>query len=308
MNNKKVNTIIIYSVLAILFILFWVFVIYFACTNTDDTVESKYLCRVDYCATDGGNIKTWGDPRKKDFQTVPYGGDINDVTAIPDEGYYFVKWSDGVTDFKRSDKEIKDNFEVTAEFAEITDPVTVVYSTKGNGGITGRTKQTVQRGTHAQPVEASAYKTVKEVFIGWSDGVPEPIRQDLTVNESMEVTALFGYTVYYGVQGMGYIFGEQKQFILHGEYYAQTVTAVPRDGYRFVKWSDGVKTATRRDKCVTESIAVYAVFELYNTDYFTYNYNYATGNYSQDNLILKRGATGGVRAVIPQREFFTFNG
>lgn len=40
-----------------------------------------------------------------------------EVTAVPDEGYVFVKWSDGVTDKTRTDVDFKQNVDVTAVFA-----------------------------------------------------------------------------------------------------------------------------------------------------------------------------------------------
>lgn len=40
-----------------------------------------------------------------------------EVTAVPDEGYVFVKWSDGVNDKTRTDKDFIQNVDVTAIFA-----------------------------------------------------------------------------------------------------------------------------------------------------------------------------------------------
>lgn len=42
---------------------------------------------------------------------------------------------------------------------------------------------------------------------------------------------------------------------------ADTVTAIAYPGYRFVKWSDGVTTATRRDENITSFFQVWAIFE-----------------------------------------------
>ena len=42
---------------------------------------------------------------------------------------------------------------------------------------------------------------------------------------------------------------------------ADTVTAIAYPGYRFVKWSDGVTTATRRDKNIISLFQVWAIFE-----------------------------------------------
>ena len=40
-----------------------------------------------------------------------------------------------------------------------------------------------------------------------------------------------------------------------------TVKAIPYEGYRFVRWSDGVTTQIREEKNIISYIEVYAVFE-----------------------------------------------
>ena len=42
---------------------------------------------------------------------------------------------------------------------------------------------------------------------------------------------------------------------------ADAVTAVAYPGYRFVKWSDGVTTATRQDENITSYFQAWAIFE-----------------------------------------------
>ena len=49
-------------------------------------------------------------------QTVAYGGNGTKVTAVPNDGYRFVKWSDGETKDTRQDTEINSAISVTAEF------------------------------------------------------------------------------------------------------------------------------------------------------------------------------------------------
>lgn len=51
--------------------------------------------------------------------------DVNDtkksvtVTAVPNEGYVFVNWSDGITSLERTDKDFKQNLDVTALFVDL---------------------------------------------------------------------------------------------------------------------------------------------------------------------------------------------
>ncbi len=55
-----------------------------------------------------------------DSQSVKYKEDGSAVTAVPDKGYVFVKWSDGVTEATRTETNITSEFSVTAEFAPKT--------------------------------------------------------------------------------------------------------------------------------------------------------------------------------------------
>ena len=54
-------------------------------------------------------------------QTVQYGTNGTAVTAVPDEGYEFVRWSDGVTAATRTDNNVTSDITVTAEFAPDAD-------------------------------------------------------------------------------------------------------------------------------------------------------------------------------------------
>lgn len=50
---------------------------------------------------------------------IPYGSDGKDITAVPDPGYRFVRWSDGVTSATRKDENLISTLEVTAIFEKI---------------------------------------------------------------------------------------------------------------------------------------------------------------------------------------------
>lgn len=59
------------------------------------------------------------------FQEVSYGGDGTAVSALPDSGYQFVDWSDGSTDNPRTDTNVTEDLDVTANFIEIQVPTCV---------------------------------------------------------------------------------------------------------------------------------------------------------------------------------------
>ncbi len=79
----------------------------------------------------------------------------------------------------------------------------------------------------------------------------------LTASYYVEVTD--GKT-YGTLKGSGFENVTSQQFKVTADSNEFTVTAVPKDGYEFVKWSDGVTTATRTDKNITQNLSVTAVF------------------------------------------------
>jgi len=69
--------------------------------------------------------------------------------------------------------------------------------------------------------------------------------------------------VSYTTEGGGYVKGEAKQTVAFGED-SQAVRAVAEDGWRFVRWSDGVRSPERREESVTSDISVKAIFARIN--------------------------------------------
>lgn len=67
------------------------------------------------------------------------------------------------------------------------------------------------------------------------------------------------YTLKYAAGEGGGVTGETEQVVQEGKD-GSTVTAVADFGYKFVKWSDGVTTAERTDREVSEDITVTAEF------------------------------------------------
>ncbi len=77
--------------------------------------RKELFCTVTYLTEGEGDILGESD------QTVPVGGDATTVTAVPQDGWIFVKWSDGVKTPERTDGGVSDDLEVTAVFEEIGD-------------------------------------------------------------------------------------------------------------------------------------------------------------------------------------------
>lgn len=73
------------------------------------------------------------------------------------------------------------------------------------------------------------------------------------------LTGSVTHALSYGAGTGGSLEGDTQQVVTHGSD-ATTVRAVPATGYRFVKWSDGVTTASRTDSEVTKNLDVTAEF------------------------------------------------
>ena len=282
-------------------------------TRTDENVKSditvtaefeKLIYTVQYLTDGNGTIV--GEAN----QSIAYGGNATTVTAVPNEGYRFVGWSDGVETAERTDREVKSNITVTAEFEKLI--YTVQYLTDGNGTIVGEASQSIAYGESTTTVTAIPNEGYR--FVGWSDGVETAERIDRELKSNITVTAEFErliYSVQYFTDGNGTIVGDVSQSVEHGGS-TTTVTAVPNEGYRFVGWSDGVETATRTDENVKSDIAVTAEFEklIYQVNYETNNPIYGTlieENEKYDVIRIKYQIAYGedapiVRAYVRQNE------
>ena len=225
--------------------------------TADKTVTAQFErlnYKLSYAAGEGGYLKGTTN------QTVSYGESGESVTAVPNVGYRFVSWSDGIETPERQDKNITADKTVTAQFEKIT--YSVRYQTDGNGRIEGKNNQTVSYNESGESV--TAVPNVGYRFVSWSDGITTPERQDKNITTDKTVIAEFEKIVYkvnYQADAGGTIDGQSEQLIKYGEN-AVFVVAVPNVGYRFVKWSDGNGSTIRRETCVTSEINVTAEFEF----------------------------------------------
>ncbi len=74
-------------------------------------VYSNSYTTLTYTAGEGGTIEG------ETVQTVGHGADGTPVKAVPNPGYHFVGWSDGVSTPERTDTNVQGNINVTAVFA-----------------------------------------------------------------------------------------------------------------------------------------------------------------------------------------------
>ena len=89
---------------------------------------------------------------------------------------------------------------------------------------------------------------------------PDETTEDEPVVEPPEGTKI---NVKYVVNNSdaGGISGKTSQTVLYGQTVTSIVTANPKLGYKFVGWSDGNTSQTRKGECPTESVTYTAIFE-----------------------------------------------
>ena len=227
-------------------------------TNVTSSVTVTAYCEIDtytlnYAAGEHGSIT--GNVS----QEVEYLQNGTEVTAVPDTGYHFVRWSDGNTNASRTDLNVTGNIGVIAEFAATSH--TVRFISGSNGGLSGTLVQNVPDGGSTSPVSTAA--DVGYHFTQWDDGNVDDPRVINNVTQDITVTAEFAineYTVNYTTDGDGTISGNNPQIIDHGGSGSEVV-AVPNPGYQFDKWlEDGLPTANRTDTNITESTTYTASF------------------------------------------------
>jgi len=198
-------------------------------------------------------------------QTVNKGGSGTAVTATPNTGYKFVKWSDNKTTAARTDTNVQASATYTATFEAIpVDKVTLTYTAGANGKITGTTPQTINKGASGTAVTATPNTGYK--FVKWSDNKTTAARTDTNVQASATYTATFEVlpadkvTLTYVAGTGGTITGTATQTIDKGAS-GTAVTATPNTGYAFEKWSDNKTTAARTDTNVQVSATYTATFK-----------------------------------------------
>ena len=282
----------------------------------------KKTYTVKYAALEGGSITG------VTAQTMQHGENGTKVIAVPDYGYEFVKWSDGLTDAARTDSNITENKTVTAEF-KTKQVFYVTYKTFNNelGEIQETESQNQQNSfTYSIPYGESAPQIFAKpktnfideefAFLYWSDGVTTQERQDFNITGDKTLIAYFGYRIAYKVNGNigGRIEGKASQLVLPGEK-GEEVRAVAAPGYTFTGWSNLTWKETTIDDPNHEwgifgsrHLEIIAYFEPTEKT-FTYDYCYEIGApYKTTQITLDRNAIDEAEFVIPQREGYTFGG
>ena len=210
--------------------------------NQDSTFTAEFALKQFTVSTDAENGTVTG------AGTYAYGTKAT-LTATPNDGYYFVQWSDGNKDNPR-EVTVNQDSTFTAEFAlkQFT-----VSTDAENGTVTGA-------GTYAYGTKATLTATPNDgyYFVQWSDGNKDNPRE-VTVNQDSTFTAEFAlkqFTVSTDAEN-GTVTGSGT----YADGTKATLTATPNAGYYFVQWSDGNKD-NPREITVTDNAAYTAEFAV----------------------------------------------
>jgi len=161
-------------------------------------------------------------------QTVGYGASGTLVTAVPNAGYHFVSWSDGILTAARTDTNVTVDITVTANFAINTYTLTV--NTVGSGTVAKSPDQALYG--HGSFVTLTATPASGYTFIGWSgnlSGMTNPATITMTGNKTVTAsfTALPTYTLTPSAGPGGTIAPNTPQTVSQGssKYFAITPSA-----------------------------------------------------------------------------------
>ncbi|HPT08410.1 MAG TPA: FISUMP domain-containing protein [bacterium] len=227
-------------------------------------------------------------------QTVNSGGSGTTVTAIPNSGYRFVSWSDGVNSASRTDTNITSDKNINATFAPYT--YTVTYAA-GENGVLRQSGSTTPVSDYTQTVnyggstdlsfEAVPYSGY--IFSEWDDGRTDNPRSDSNVTSNIDVKANFKkvYTLTYTAGTGGTISGNTNQIVDQGAS-GSMVTAVANTGYHFDKWSDGNTSTTRTDSNITSDKSFTASFKK---NEYSLTYNLPSGDCLSSTFVGNRNQT-----------------
>jgi hypothetical protein len=187
------------------------------------------------------------------------------LSALPGTGRYFYRWewtNNRGTEYQYANPGtfyVQDSAStVTGVFLAEEDSVILAYH--GVNCTVTDSLQTLRFGESGNVVVA--VPSAHHHLLSWSDGRTGYTRQDFNVTSDTSFTATAAidtFTLIYTAGAHGSITGTLTQTLIYGAS-ADTVIAVPDAGYKFVRWSDGVTTAMRRDTGVSLSKTLAASF------------------------------------------------
>ena len=191
-------------------------------------------------------------------------GETVTLTATPKEGYRFKQWSDGNTENPRT-VTITEGMNLKAEFEILVFTINVVPNNVSYGSASGSGEYEYGNTAFIMASANNGYK-----FVKWNDGNTAVIRTIKVKKDSAFVaefakdesavtpaTPTGSYTIGAADQNEGSVSVDGDAGI--GK--TVTITAEPKDGYKFKQWSDG-NTENPRIVTITNGMNLKAKFEI----------------------------------------------
>jgi hypothetical protein len=203
------------------------------------------------------------------------------ISAIPKAGYRFFKWDDENTDNPRTIIIVSDTV-FTAIF-EIMYNVHVLSNDNTMGTVIGGKTYPKDSMTIVGAIPKTGYR-----FLKWSDGnIDNP--RTITVTQDIILTAIFDMMYNVNVSANDNTIGTVSGSGFYPKDSTATINAIPKAGYRFLKWNDG-NTDNPRTIIVTSEMSFIAEFEiLYHVEVLPNNndrgFVSGTGDYPENTTI-----------------------
>ena len=139
----------------------------------------------------GGTLSVGGDTGNNSVTyTVTDPGKSITVTAVPADGYVFVKWSDGLTSKTRTDTDFKQNLDVTAVFGAAS----VHITSEGKGAVgSSYTFKANLSGKYAKVEHLRWYANGQEVTQAAGKSTITVVVDSSMVNASYKIHAVVTY-------------------------------------------------------------------------------------------------------------------
>ena len=194
------------------------------------------------------------------------------IFANANEGYKFVRWSDGNTENVRSIT-ITQDMVLHATFVEEQKEQFTLTLTAGEGGTVTKTpdQPSYEDGTS---VVIAAIANDGYEFVTWSDGNTSAQRT-IVMDKDYNLTATFrstsiptnNYTLTLTCNEGGTV-GKNPNYEYYEENSTVTIFANANEGYKFVQWSDG-NTENVRSITMTQDMVLHATFVEEQKEQFT---------------------------------------
>ena len=227
-------------------------------------------------------------------QAVSHGADGTEVTAVPNAGYHFVKWSDDLTTESRTETDVTGNKAVTASFSINTYDVNFIAG--ANGTITGAKIQAVDHGSACTSVTAVPVSALYH-FVDWSgdySGTANPLTVT-NVTSAKSITANFARnTATLTVSKNGNGTAEFTGVNPLNTAIATPILATPGTGFHFVSWTVTSGLATIENPTATSTTVTLTGG---HSSLVTITANFAINSYS---VVFTAGENGSIAGVKTQ--------